>query len=94
MIISNELANLTILVSFLEGNERSHQIVPFRVYREERQFKAIPLINSDERKKTRLPQEILFSFDHQGLTIEQGISEETLDVVKRILQELKMQRVV
>ena len=94
MIISNELANLTILVTFLEGNERSHQIVPFRVYREERQFKAIPLINSDERKKTRLPQELHFSFDHQGLTTEQGTSEETLDVVKRILQELKMQRVV
>ena len=93
MIARNELTSITVLVSYLNGTEIANQIVPFKVFKENRLYRAIPLINNEERKLTELPEEIYFEFNNHTIIPGKAITDKGLEVLENIVQELKMQKI-
>lgn len=94
MTISNEIASITILVPYNKGDETINQIIPFKVYRDQQRFKAIPLITEEERILTGLPAEILFQFVNYTVIPAAETNEENLESINNIVRELKMLRIV
>ena len=93
MIIANEVSSITVLVSYLKGTENTNQIVPFKVYKEDSRYKAIPLINNEERKLTGLPAEIFFQFINKTIVPGKETTDKGIEVLNNIVQELRMQKV-
>ena len=94
MTILNEIASITILVPYIKGKELINQIIPFKVYREQQYFKAIPLITSEEQKITGLPAEILFQLNNYTVIPNEGTKEENLESINNIVRELTMLEIV
>jgi len=93
-MITNELGSVTVLISSGSGASTINQIVPFRVYRESEKYKAIPLIEEEERKKVDLPSEFFFEFINHTIIPAKGTKEHNLDAIRNIVQELKMQEII
>lgn len=49
MLVTNEIASITISVPYQKGNEIVNQIVPFKVFKQQQHYRAIPLISAEER---------------------------------------------
>jgi hypothetical protein len=69
-------------------------VVPFKVFKEDQKFKAVPLLAYAERKQAGLPEVIAFSFVDQCIVTERSLSEDTLEVIKNMIQELILQDVI
>jgi len=93
MLVTNEIASITILVPYQRGNETINQIIPFKVFREQQQFKAIPLINAEERELTGLSPELSFKFIENRIIPEAKANEATLRAINNIAGELRMLRI-
>lgn len=91
-MITTEQASITILVSYPKGKEIAHQIVPFKVYKDNNSYTAIPMINGDERKQTGLPEELNFSFRNQTIVPGKASFEGSQQVLENIVKELKLLR--
>ena len=92
MIVTNEIASITVLVSHRwPTDSTTEEIVPFKVYKEGQQFKAVPLLSKEGRRLTGLPEVVLFSFLDHCIVTAKNMEEETLNVVKKIIQELSLQ---
>jgi len=94
MFVTNEIASITILVPTQRGNEIINQIIPFKVFREQQHYKAIPLISADERKLAGLPAELSFRFVGHRIIPEAEAYGANLDAIHRIAGELRMLRIV
>jgi len=94
MLVTNEIASITILVPYLRGNEIINQIIPFKVFREHQRYKAIPLISTEERKITGLSEELSFRFIENKIIPETETNDENLKAINNIANELRMLRIV
>lgn len=94
MTISNEIASITILVPYHNGKETINQIIPFKVYEDQKFYKAIPLITIEERKLTGLPAEISFRLLNYKAIPTADTKTENINVIDNIVRELQMLRLV
>ena len=94
MLVTNEIVSITILVPHLRESEIINQIIPFKVFRQQQYYKAIPLITTKERKRTGLPAELSFKFIENRIIPEAEANEATLNVINNIASELRMLRIV
>lgn len=91
MIISNELASITILHPYMNGDQLVNEIVPFKVFAEGNLFKAIPLVDDAKRKMLSLPPQYLFEFFNHTIIPDKTLADDDLEIVKNIVRELQMQ---
>ena len=90
-----EVITISILVEGYSLIDVSTQeIVSFKVFKENQRFRAIPLLVDAERKRAGLPEVIDFSFVDQCIVTERFLSEDTLEVIKNMIQELILQDII
>jgi hypothetical protein len=94
MLITNEIASITILVACHRGNEITNEIVPFKVFRQQQHYKAIPLISTEERELIGLSAELSFRFIENRIIPEAKANEATLNAINNVASELRMLRIV
>lgn len=94
MFNSEEIASITVLVPYHRGNETTHQITPFKLYRQQQLFKAIPLISAEERKLTGLSAELSFRLAENKVISEGDTNEANLGAINRIASELMILRIL
>ncbi|HYH15512.1 MAG TPA: hypothetical protein VD794_09835 [Flavisolibacter sp.] len=76
------------------GNVVTNKMIVFRVQQKKKQYIATPFISQEERRLTNLPQEMFFEFRNQILTSSRGSDEGNTDVLKDIVQALKIKSFV
>lgn len=94
MIVTNEIASVTILVPHQRGNEIINQIIPFKVFRQQQGYKAIPLITAEERMMTGLSAELSFRLMDQKIQPETETTRQNIEAINNIVRELQVLRVV
>jgi hypothetical protein len=94
MLVTSEIASITILVPYKKGNETINQIIPFKVFKQQDHYKAIPLIAAAERMITGLSAELSFQFKEYRIVAEAGLNEANLNAINNIASELRMLRIV
>ena len=94
MPVTNEIASITILVPCQKGNEILNRIIPFKVFRQQQHYKAMPLITAEERKLTGLPAELSFRFIENRIIPEADANDANLNAINSIASELRMLRIV
>lgn len=94
MIVSSEIASITILMPVKKDNEIINKIIPFKVYCHQQQYKAVPLVSPEDKAMTGLPDEVLFTFANNTIMAGDNLDNERLGIVNNIIRELKMLRVI
>ena len=94
MLNSDEIASITVLVPYQRGNETINQITPFKLFRQQERYKAIPLISAEERKLTGLSAELSFRFTENRIISEGDSNEANLSAINKIAGELMILRIV
>jgi len=94
MLITNEIASITILLPFQQGNELVNQIIPFKIFKQEEQYKAIPLISSEERQNTGLSEELCFTFLKNRIVAEAETNAAGVNAINNIAGELRLLHIV
>lgn len=90
MLDTNEIASITILVPYQRGNETINQIIPFKVFRLQQHYKAIPLISTEERELTGLSPELSFRLIENRIIPQAKANEASLNAINNIAGELRM----
>lgn len=94
MLITNEIASITILLPYQKGDKTIHQIIPFKVFREQQHYKAIPLISVDEKNSAGLSGELSFCFKNNRVVADAEPTEANLNAINNIASELRILRIV
>ena len=94
MLNTNEIASITILVPYQIDNETINQIIPFKIFRQQQHYKAIPLITAEERELTGLSAELSFRFMENKIIPEARPNEACLNALNNIASELRILRIV
>lgn len=92
MITPKEIASITVLVPGQQST--NHQIIPFRVYQQQQLYRAIALITNEEIRLAGLPEELVFSFDNNTIVPGKHTKQQHFEVIRNIVQELKIQGVL
>ena len=77
------------LMHYKQNDVVTEEDVDFKIYRQDRQFKAIPLMSKEERLMTGLPEELIFAYFCQCITTANNMEEESLNAIKQIIQEME-----
>ena len=95
MKTTNEEITISILV---EGPSYKgfpgNRIVPFKVFKEDQQYRAVPLLIESERMHIGLQEVISFGFVNHCIIAERSMSEDTLEVINNLIQEMILQDVI
>ena len=94
MLVTNEIASITILVPYQRGNEIINQIIPFKIFKNQQHYKAVPLISAEERKLAGLSAELSFRFMAHRIVPNADISDANLNAINNIVSELRILRIV
>ena len=95
MIVINEIPLITVpVLHYRQNNTITREDVDFKIYREDSQFKAIPLMSKEERLTTGLPEELVFVYASHCITAANDMEDESLDAIKQIVQELEAQELL
>lgn len=94
MLVTNEIASITISVPYQKGNEIVNQIVPFKVFKQQQHYRAIPLISAEERNIAGLSTELSFRFTENRIIPEADTNEANLNAINNIAGELRILRIV
>ena len=94
MLITNEIASITILLPFQKGNELVNQIIPFKVFRQEEKYKAIPLISLEDRKDTGLSEELCFTLRQNRIVADAETNAAGINAINNIAGELRLLHIV
>ena len=89
--MSNEIASITVLVPHHIGTETINQVIPFRVYRQEQNYVAVPFISAAERLTSGLPESLSFALVNNRLSSTQALRP---DVLENIVKELRLLHIV
>lgn len=91
MITVNEIPIITVqIMHYRQNGTTAGEDVDFKIYREDNQLKAIPLMSKEERLTTQLPEELVFVYVDHCITKANNTGEESLDAIKQIIQEMEM----
>jgi hypothetical protein len=93
MLVTNEIASITILITYQKGGDIINQIVPFKVLREQHHYLAIPLITTEESRIFGLSERLSFKFIENRLITEAETKEGDLNAIYKIASELKTLRI-
>jgi hypothetical protein len=95
MNVNSGVITLSVLVAGATTNgATAGEIVPFKVFYQEEQYRAVPMISDPQRKEVGLPEVICFSFVDHCIVSDKSRSEETLEVIRSLLQEMMMQELI
>ena len=95
MITVNEIPLITVqIMHYMKNGMATGGDVDFKIYREENQIKAIPLLSKEERLTTQLPEELVFVYIDHCITAANNMGEESLDAIKQIIQELEVKELL
>ena len=95
MITMNEIPLLTVAVlHYTPDNECTNENVDFKIYRDEKRFRAIPLISKQERLATGLPEELVFVYSNHCINEANDMEEESLNAIKQIILEMEVQELL
>jgi hypothetical protein len=90
MITIDEIPIITVPVTHYKLNNLPTEAeVDFKVYRVDKQFRAIPLMSREERLMTGLPEELIFAYFSHCITTANDMEDESLNAIKQIIQELE-----
>ena len=94
MIATTEIASITILAQYQDGAEMVNQIIPFKVFKQQQYYKAIPLITAAERNHSGLSAELSFKVVENRIVPAVETNEANLNAMNKIANELRMLRIV
>ncbi|HWJ25631.1 MAG TPA: hypothetical protein VNS32_03755 [Flavisolibacter sp.] len=93
--MSNKIASVHISIPYKgPGNVIRQNPVLFEVYSEEDRYKAIPVLDEDERRVANLPEELLFAFENGKPVSERGSMDGNFHAIQDIVQELQRQKLL
>lgn len=93
--ITHELSGVSIAVAhFRDFDVITHEDVPFRIYRENDWFKAVPQISAAQRIHTGIPEELVFVYWNHVVLAANDTEEEAMNVIKNIVLELEVLGIV
>ena len=93
--MSNKIASVHISIPYKgPGNVIRQNPVQFEVYSEEDRYKAIPVLDEDERRVANLPEELLFAFENGKPVSERGSMDGNFHAIQDIVQELQRQKLL
>jgi hypothetical protein len=87
---SNKIATLVVPVPYKgAGNIIRQNPVSFDVYREGHHYRAVPLLNLEERRTANLPPELLFTHDGGKAQSQRGTMEGNMHIIEAIVGQLQ-----
>ena len=90
MITTKEIPLITVPVTHYKLNDVvTEKDVDFKIYRQDQQFKAIPLMSKEERLMTGLPEELIFAYFSHCITAANNMEDESINAIKQIIQEME-----
>ena len=89
--MSNEIASISILIADHTSTRVVNRVIPFRVYKQEQTFIAVPFIGASERNDAGLPESISFEMQNNRI-VRTGTLHE--DIINNIVKELKLLHIV
>lgn len=94
-VMLNKIASVHISVPYKgPGNIIRQKEVSFDVYSKEKGYKAVPLLNEDERRIANLPHELLFNYENGRPVSERGRFDGNFHAIEDIIRELQKQHLV
>ena len=91
----NKIASVNIPIPVRgPGNTIRQNPVMFDVFSEDRSYKAVPVLNEDERRVANLPNELLFVFEHGRPVSQRGAWEGNFHAIQDIVHELQRQNLL
>jgi hypothetical protein len=93
--MTNKIANVNISLPYKSpGNIIRHNAVSFDVYSEAGYYKAVPLLNEDERRIANLPNELLFNYENGKLASRRGSIDGNFHAIENIVHQLQKQKMI
>ena len=93
--MSNKIASVHISIPYKgPGNVIRQNPVLFEVYSDEDHYKAIPVLDEDERRVANLPDELLFAYENGRPVSERGSMDGNFHAIQDIVQELQRQKLL
>lgn len=93
--MANKMASINIPVSYKgPGNTIRQNPVVFDVYSVDGHYKAVPLLNENERRIANLPQELLFTYENGKPVSRRGSFDGNFDAIEDIVRELQKQNLI
>ena len=91
----NKIASVNISVPVRgPGNIIRQNPVLFDVFSEDNIYKAVPLLNEDERRVANLPQELLFNYELGRPVSHRGARDGNFHAIQDIVEELQRQKLL
>lgn len=95
MVTTNEIPIISVpIVHYRENNILTEEEVDFKICRDQNQFRAIPLMSKEERVTTGLPEELRFVYAVHCIAEANDMEEESLNAIKKIIQELEVKELL
>ena len=95
MVMANKIASINISVPIKgPGNTIRQNPVLFDVYSVDGHYKAVPLLNEDERRIANLPRELLFNYENGKTISHRGSFDGNFHAIEDIIHELRKQNLV
>jgi hypothetical protein len=93
--MASKIASVHISIPYKgPGNTIRQKPVLFDVYSDAEDYKAIPVLNEDERRIANLPDELRFGFQHGKPFSHRGAMDGNFHVIEDIVNELQKQQLV
>jgi hypothetical protein len=88
--MSSKIANVHISIPYKgPGNMIKQNPVEFDVYALDGYYKAVPLLNEDERRIANLPHELLFVYENGRPVSKRGSFDGNFHAIEDIVRELQ-----
>ena len=93
--MSNRIANVNIPVPYKgPGNVIRQNNVSFEVYSEEDSYRAVPVLNTDERRIANLPEALWFQCKNGKPVSLRGNIDGNFHAIQDIFRELQKQQLL
>ena len=93
--MSNKIASVNISVPYKgPGNIIRQNPVSFEVYTEDDHYRAVPVLNEDERRIANLPPELCFRNQNGRPISKRGDFDGNLTSIESIVRELQRQQLI
>jgi hypothetical protein len=91
----NKIASVNISVPYKgPGNVIRQNPVLFEVYSTDGHYKAVPLLNEDERRIANLPRELIFMYENGRPASQRGNFDGNFHAIEDIVRELQKQNLI
>lgn len=95
MVTTNEISIISVpIVHYRENHILTEEEVDFKICRDQNRFRATPLLSKEERATTGLPEELRFVYAVRCIVDANDMEEESLNAIKKIIQELEVKELL